>query len=153
MARDTPSKSARATVPEIIDLKHGTNRDSNRVTQSILDTDHVVPPRHFSETPTWKKLRQRTPAPIARWARKAVEWVKGPTPATRYSITPLCERWQTSHIRLLARLPKWLRICSYAVVCILWIVIFAVVISDRSLPSDIGGYGAPVRLSCVSNLW
>jgi hypothetical protein len=156
-ARETP-KSARATstVPEIIDLEHGTNRDSNhdQGTQSTLNVGHAVPPRHSADAPSWKQqLRRRTPAPLARWSRKAVAWVKGPEPAKKYSITPLFERWQTLPIRLVARLPKWLRICSYGILCILWIVIFAVVISDRSLPSDIGGFGAPVRLSCVNNLW
>jgi hypothetical protein len=157
-ARDTASKSARArsTVPEVIDLEHGTNRDSNhnRETQSDLGIDHVVPPRHSANTPPWKRqLRQRTPAPLARWSRKAVGWVKGPEPAKRYSVTPFFERWQTLPIRLVTRFPKWLCICSYGILCILWIVIFAVVISNRSLPSDIGGFGAPVRLSCVNNLW
>jgi hypothetical protein len=146
-ARDTPSKTARAmssstsTVLETIDLEDGTNRGGNHC-------------RNTQSSPKWKEqLRRRTLGLLARWSRKAVAWAQGPRPAKEYSITPFFERWQTLPTRLLARLPKWLRICSYGLLCILWTVIFAVVISDRSLPSDIGGFGAPVRLSCVNNLW
>lgn len=142
-ARDTPERA----VPETIDLEHGTKRDPSR--------DRVAPNgQNLEVTPQWRKrLSARTPAPVARWNRKVVDWIKGPKPLSRYTITPFLERWQTLPVRLLARLPEWLRICVYAAACIVWIVVFAVVISDGGLPSDIGGLGAPVKLSCINNLW
>jgi hypothetical protein len=151
-ARDTSD----GVVPETIDLEHGTKRDHSRdrVTPSGQDIGQVAPHRQFGQIPPWtRKLRDRTPAPVARWSRKVVEWGKGPKPPSRYTITPFLERWQTLPVRLLARLPEWMRICIYAAACVIWIVIFAVVISDGGLPSDIGGFGAPVKLSCVNNLW
>ena len=151
-ARDTPDR----VVPETIDLEHGTKRDDNRdrVTPSGQSTELVAPHRQSRRAPPWtSKLGECTPAPVARWGRKVVEWVKGPKPPSRYTITPFLERWQTLPVGLLARLPEWARICIYAIACVVWIVTFAVVVSDGGLPSDIGGFGAPVKLSCVNNLW
>ncbi|CAN9406908.1 unnamed protein product [Alternaria alternata] len=104
-ARDTPDR----VVPETIDLEHGTKRDDNRdrVTPSGQSTELVAPHRQSRRTPPWtRKLGECTPAPVARWGRKAVEWVKGPKPPSRYTITPFLERWQTLPVRLLARLPE-----------------------------------------------
>jgi hypothetical protein len=151
-ARDTSDR----VVPEIIDLENGTKRDHNRdrVTPSDQSIEQVAPHRQSRHSPPWtRKLRERTPAPVARWSRKVVEWVKGPKPSSRHTITPLLERWQTLPVRVLAWLPEWARLCIYAAACVIWIVVFAVVISDGGLPSDIGGFGAPVKLSCVNNLW
>lgn len=151
-ACDTPERA----VPETIDLEHGTKRDPSRdrVAPNGQNLDAVAPHRQSSHTPQWRKrFSARTPAPVARWSRKVVDWVRGPKPPSRYTITPFLERWQTLPVRVLARLPEWLRICVYAAACIVWIVVFAVVISDGGLPSDIGGFGAPVKLSCVNNLW
>ncbi|KAL1793214.1 hypothetical protein ACET3X_008196 [Alternaria dauci] len=151
-ARDTPDRM----VPETIDLEHGTKRDHtrDRGTLSGQNIAHVAPHRQSRRTLPWtRKLGECTPAPVARWSRKAVEWVQGPKPPSRYTITPFLERWQTLPVRLLARWPEWVRTCIYAIACVVWIVIFAVVVSDGALPSDIGGFGAPVKLSCVNNLW
>lgn len=35
----------------------------------------------------------------------------------------------------------------------LWLVIFGVILSNDSLPRDIGGFGPPIRLSCTARLW
>jgi hypothetical protein len=151
-ARDTPDRA----VPETIELEHGTKRDDNhdRVAPRGQSIELIAPHRQSSHTSPWgKKMRARTPAPVARWSRKVVEWARGPKPSSKYTITPFLERWQTLPVRLLARLPAWMRICVYFAACLIWIVIFAVVLSDGGLPSDIGGFGAPVKLSCVNNLW
>ncbi|KAG9196499.1 hypothetical protein G6011_01620 [Alternaria panax] len=151
-ARDTCD----GVVPEAIDLEHGTKRDHNRdrVTPSGQNTENAAPHHQLGRTPPWtRKLRDCTPAPVVRWSRKVGAWAKGPKPPSRLTITPVLERWQTLPVRLLARLPGWMRICIYAVTCALWIIVFAVVLSNGRLPSDIGGLGAPVKLSCVNNLW
>ncbi|CAN9392889.1 unnamed protein product [Alternaria alternata] len=136
-ARDTPDR----VVPETIDLEHGTKRDDNRdrVTPSGQSTELVAPHRQSRRTPPWtRKLGECTPAPVARWGRKVVEWVKGPKPPSRYTITPFLERWQTLPVRLLARLPEWERICIYAIACVVWIVTFAVVVSDGHPQKAVG---------------
>lgn len=174
---DIPPRSAATatTVPGALDLEHGrpdhdpdpiTSSGSSQSTPDGTPLKVVTPtrrrsleiedagPRHQSRfAPQWRKIEEKVPAPVTRWARKGVRWIKGPEPSRTYRITPVLERWQTLPVRLLARLPKWLRICIYGIACILWIVIFGVVISDYSLPTNIGGFGAPVRLSCVNNLW
>jgi hypothetical protein len=35
----------------------------------------------------------------------------------------------------------------------LWLVLFGVLLSKDSLPSNIGGFGTPIRLSCTARLW
>lgn len=155
-SRDIRPQSARAAsaIPEIIDLEHGTKRDhtDDRLTPNTpnLNLDHVEP---FGLSTWTRRLSERTPAPVARWSRKTAEWVQGPKPQKKYTITPFFERWQTLPVRLLARLPQWARICCYLVACIIWIVVFAVVISDAGDSSDVQGLGAPIKLSCVNNLW
>ncbi|KAF1945497.1 hypothetical protein EJ02DRAFT_509466 [Clathrospora elynae] len=163
------TKSARVTTTVPGDVEDGTNGGHNHdriVSRSStlsqegtrsktvtrrrsLDIEEVEP-RHRS----WhRRVAQCTPAPVARWSRKGVSWIRGPEPPSVHRITPFFERWQTLPVRLLARLPQWLRICIFGIACILWVVVFAVILSDYSLPSNIGGFGAPVKLSCVNNLW
>ena len=177
-ARDVPSKSARITttvpVDVDLDLEHG-NRGHERMTSSGSSSSTPIEqgskaatpnlrrsleiedggPRHRSTfAPQWRRrVQEKIPAPIVHYGNKVVSWVKGPAPPRIYRITPFFEHWQTFPVRFLARLPKWLRICIYAIVCILWIVLFGVILSDYSLPSNIGGFGAPVRLDCVDELW
>lgn len=56
-------------------------------------------------------------------------------------------------MHVLGRLPKLIAIGTYGVACLLWAVLFGVIVSEASLPGDIGGFGAPVKLSCVAQLW
>ncbi|OAL06908.1 hypothetical protein IQ06DRAFT_207883 [Phaeosphaeriaceae sp. SRC1lsM3a] len=93
------------------------------------------------------------PAPATRYGRKVVEWVKGPQPARPHAIKPVLERFQTFPVKLLGRLPPWARLVVYAVAFVLWAVLFAVILTNYSLPTNFAGFGAPVALSCVSNLW
>ena len=142
---------------ETIDLEPGTKRDhdQNLATPDCSRREPAALHQRSNCTPTWqRKMEQYTPAPVACWARKASEWAKGPKPQhKKYAIHAWGEHWQTLPARLLGQVPKWTRVCIYGIACITWIVIFALVISDGALPSDIGGFGAPVKLSCVNNLW
>lgn len=105
------------------------------------------------DSPHWKRIHDRIPSPITRQARKVVLWIKGPKPPKEYHINPFFERVQTFPIRLLARLPRAARILIFICSFTLWLVIFGVIISKFGLPQDIGGFGAPVRLACITRLW
>ena len=132
----TPSKAATATF------------------RRSLEIENVeAAPRQPSFATQWERIEKKVPRPFVRCGRKIVDWVQGPKPPRAYMIVPILERWQTLPARLLARFPKLLRICIFSIVCIVWIVLFAVIISKDDLPSNFGGLGAPVRLGCVANLW
>jgi hypothetical protein len=101
----------------------------------------------------WDRIRERIPAPVVHYTGKAVAWIKGPQPPKTYHINPLFENIQRLPIRILARLPKTGRIGILCLAFAIWIVVFGVIISDYSLPTDIARFGAPVRLACTSRLW
>lgn len=151
------SKAAHApTIP--IDVELGSR---NQITSSA---SYLTPDEQRSKTtsPTpqeirklriWTTLEERLPAPIARWSQTTVGWMSGPEPPRKYRITPLLERIQTLPVRLLGRLPQWVRPCIYGIAFVLWAIAFGVILTNFSLPSDLAGFGAPVRLTCVTNLW
>ena len=164
-----PSKGPRAATR---DVEHG-SRDA--ITPSASSSLTPEEPRSKAATPTprrslevedaapgnrslrarriWTRLETKLPAPVARWSRKAAGWLKGPEPPRIYRITPFLERIQTFPVRQLARLPQWVRACLYLVAFVLWAVLFAVILTNYSLPTNLAGFGAPVPLSCVTNLW
>ncbi|KAF3005718.1 hypothetical protein E8E13_006058 [Curvularia kusanoi] len=104
-------------------------------------------------TKQWRKVEEKLPAPVTRWSRKASAWIQGPEPPRSHRIQPLFEPIQTYLPRLIQRLPKTVRFCVFAAGFVLWLVLFGVIISDFSLPTDLAGYGAPVRLGCAAQLW
>lgn len=121
--------------------------------QHRLDIEDLVPRNQSFFTPGWKKIERKIPSPVLRWSRIAVAWVRGPEVPQRYRIIPLFEHVQTFPVHVLGRLPKLIAIGTYGVACLLWAVLFGVIVSEASLPGDIGGFGAPVKLSCVAQLW
>ena len=118
-----------------------------------LEFEDRQPARHSFVTKTWRKAENTLPAPVRRWSRKAIGWIKGPEPPVLHRINPLFEPLQTYPARLVARLPKPVRFGLFAVAFTLWIVLFGIIISDFSLPTNLAGYGAPVRLGCAAQLW
>lgn len=167
-----PSKSAANATTVPIDLEHG-DRDaitpsaSSSLTPNEARSKAAPPtqrrsleigqyaPRHYTfHTPRiWTRLEAKLPAPIVRSNRKVAAWIKGPVPPRPYHITPLFECIQTLPARLLARLPRWLRVCTYAIAFVLWAVLFGVILTNYSMPTNLAGFGAPVALSCVTELW
>jgi hypothetical protein len=169
-----PSKHAPhttcTTVP--MDVEHG---HGDHITPSTLSSRTPDEPRSKAATPTprrsleieetaprhptcraqqtWARLGAKLPAPIARCSRGVAKWIRGPEPPRVYRIAPLLERIQTLPVRRLARLPPWALVCMYMTAFVTWAVLFAVILTNYSLPSNIGGFGAPVTLSCVTNLW
>lgn len=111
------------------------------------------PEKKWHESAAWKKVQDRIPAPIARHARRAVCWLKGGEAPKTNVIAPVLARIQTAHSWQFARLPQLARACLFICAFMLWLVVFGVVLSKNSLPGDIGGFGAPVRLSCTARLW
>jgi hypothetical protein len=101
----------------------------------------------------WKRLEATLPPAVVRWNSKAVNWIKGPSTPQKHTIKPIFESVQTFPVRLLARLPRWLRTAIYLAFFVLWAVLFAVILTNYSLPTNLAGYGKPVGLSCVTNLW
>ncbi|KAH8726269.1 hypothetical protein GQ44DRAFT_706037 [Phaeosphaeriaceae sp. PMI808] len=143
-------REAATTVP--VDVEQG----SGDQIPSIASSSTPAEQRSKTETYTPQiltTLKARLPASIARWNDKAVGWIKGPEPPKKYYIVPLLERVQTFPVRLLGRLPPWARVCIYSITFVLWAVLFGVILTNYSLPSNLAGFGAPVRLSCVTNLW
>ncbi|KAF2034629.1 hypothetical protein EK21DRAFT_56046 [Setomelanomma holmii] len=160
--------STATTVP--IDLEHG-NRDqitpsaSSSLTpdgprskaatpRRSLEIEEVVPRQRSLKTPRiCTRLEGKLPEPIVRCGRTVAKWLEGPKPPRQHRIKPLLEWVQTFPARLLGRLPAWARLLVYIVLFVIWAVAFGVILTNYSLPSNIGGFGAPVPLSCVTNLW
>lgn len=121
--------------------------------KSLEIEDTAQPQRTSPAWRTWSNFEARLPAPVARASRKTVGWLKGPEPPKTYQITPVLERFQTLPVRTLARLPRWARAGIFLAAFVLWAVLFAVILTNFSTPTNFAGYGAPVALSCVTSLW
>ena len=116
--------------------------------------DHAPPSkRKWHETPFWDRLKSSIPAPIAHRAARVGSWLNGDGQSKPNSIVPLFAPVQTFHVRKFAQLPKLARAGILICVFMLWLVVFGVLLSKDSLPSDIGGFGTPIRLSCTARLW
>ncbi|KAF2263629.1 hypothetical protein CC78DRAFT_568943 [Lojkania enalia] len=101
----------------------------------------------------WKKIQERIPEPVHHRLRAVGRWIKGPKPPQPYHIKPFFEPIQTFLVHLLSRLPKAARFAVLVSAFALWVAIFVVILSNSSLPKNIAGFGAPVRLSCIARLW
>lgn len=124
----------------------------------LATAEHEVDPassseKKWHESAAWKQVQDRIPAPITHHARRVVCWLKGGESPKTNVIAPVFARIQTAHTRHFARLPPLARACLFICAFMLWLVVFGVVLSKNSLPGDIGGFGAPVRLSCTARLW
>lgn len=165
------AKSTATATAAPVDLEAGASRDqiaasgssssftpdttpSKTVTpQTSLDFEDHQPRRRSFVTKSWRAVERKLPAPVTRWSRKAIAWINGPEPPVLHRITPLLEPVQTYPARLIGRLSRPLRFCLFAAAFVLWVVLFGVIISDFSLPTNLAGYGAPVRLGCAAQLW
>src|SRR5690242_6303958 len=143
---DTAGSAASSATPNDTPSKPATPR------RSLDFVDRAPHPRSFAAR-ACSSAAGRLPAPLARWSRIAVSWIRGPDAPVSHRISPLFERVQTLPARLVARLPKAVRFCLFAAVFVLWVVVFGVLISDFSLPANVAGLGAPVKLGCTAQLW
>ncbi|KAH7069442.1 LCCL domain-containing protein [Paraphoma chrysanthemicola] len=101
----------------------------------------------------WSNFESGLPPRIRRYGRITTTWLAGPQPPRQHRIKPVFERVQTLPARLLGRLPGWARVLVYMSLFVVWGAVFGVVLEKGSLPANIGGWGAPVRVGCVANLW
>jgi hypothetical protein len=164
-----PESPRKSEDPTVIDLENGGDR--SRTTSSLEiqgagssqnDTPGLRGSLEYQENTGavpapwkrhWKTISSKIPQPIPRWSRKAVDWIKGPQPPQVLRVNPFFEKIQTFPIRIMSRMPKFARIAILFLTFVLWVVIFGVILSKFALPSNIGGFGTPVRLGCVSRLW
>ncbi|KAF1973955.1 hypothetical protein BU23DRAFT_463103 [Bimuria novae-zelandiae CBS 107.79] len=109
--------------------------------------------KKWRESPGWKGFKSKVPQPLARRAIRVWSWLKGDDSPQANRIIPFFENIQTFHTRQFARLPKLARACVFVCTFMLWLVIFGVILSKDSLPKNIAGFGAPVRLACAARLW
>jgi hypothetical protein len=170
--RDMSSKPAANATTAPVDLEHGCRDDITPSVSSSPTPDgsgskaatptprrslelQDVAPHHgeFHAPRMWTRLHAKLPAPLLRLNHQAGLWLKGPEPPKIQRITPLLERIQTLPVRLLARLPRWMRVCIYLTTLVVWAVLFGVIITNYSMPTNLAGFGAPVALSCVTSLW
>ncbi|KAF1920222.1 hypothetical protein BDU57DRAFT_561102 [Ampelomyces quisqualis] len=142
-------------MPHVPSLAPQCTRNFSSYHGSPLHHDTAVGPPHRSRASrTWHNVVATLPPPVVRWKKKVATWIKGPEPPQINHIVPLFERVQTLLVRMLGRmLPRWARVGVYACACVLWAVAFGVIISNYSLPANLGGFGAPVALSCTTSLW
>lgn len=167
------SPHPKSASPNVLDVENGDrieldSKGSSRGESSFINT--TIPPHASSmtnsegetarahqhpwyESARWKDVERKLPTPLTRCTRAVWNWLNGPQPSRRHRIKPFFEPVQTFHTRLLARLPRVFRICIFVAAFMLWIVVFGVVLKNHSLPSDIAGFGAPVKLSCTNKLW
>ncbi|EOD46866.1 LCCL domain-containing protein [Neofusicoccum parvum] len=95
------------------------------------------------------------PKSLQRVVNSVATWVKGPQPPRPYKITPFFPQIQEAPPRLLDKyLPKrkqkaWLLVAFYA----LWLLCFSLVLRKSAFSTEIGDYGSPVRLTCLSRFW
>jgi hypothetical protein len=166
MAANPPrSKRQEATVTDIENGGHSSQATSSLDTTGVtspepissntrLSFDYTVVAHNETHAPIWwQRLRDRIPAPVARPARKAWKWIEGPQPPKSYQIKPFLKPVQTFPTRILSKLPKHARFVLRFLAFFLWVALFGVILAKFSLPNDIAGFGAPVRLSCINRLW
>lgn len=168
MAPSCP-QSKREEATTVVDLESG-----NETTRTPSATSLAIEPENARTTPQqnslqyvdnspyqdtsrtrarWNKIEEKLPKPLVSWTRKTIAWIKGPQTPVPNRIRPRFENTQTFPTRMLSRLPKLIRIALFVCAFMLWLVIFGVLISKHGLQSDVGGFGAPVKLACTTKLW
>jgi len=111
----------------------------------------VQNPSPASRLPKWCKV----PLPVRRLSNTIWRFIQGPKPPQRQRIRTFFPSIQNAPAKYLHKLfPN--QIARYALGLVffaLWIMTFVLIISNVNLPSDLAGFGSPVRLSCTSSFW
>ncbi|KAF4544139.1 LCCL domain-containing protein [Lasiodiplodia theobromae] len=128
---------------------------------STVDSDATATNNHhysyddIDDLPAPPSPPEYVPKPVNRVVNSIATWIKGPQPPRPYKITPFFPAIQTAPPRLLDKyVPKrkhkgWLLVAFYA----LWLLCFSLVLRKSAFSSDIGDYGSPLRLTCLSRFW
>ena len=129
-------------------LENGNREDrrAERITP-VNPPDQPTPKRSF--------IPELLPQKVANVYGHFSDWIKGPKHPRPHLIRGFREDAQTAPLRLLDRVaPKFsTKICLLICYYILWLSIFIITLNGSALPKSVGTYGAPVWLTCTSQLW
>jgi hypothetical protein len=123
-------------------------------TSSIHSTTSNPTPRFLQDEGEWKRFKW-VPYPVRRFSKAAARWARGPPTPRPYKIEPFYPEIQRAPLRLLDRyVPRrrhrvWLTF-AYAAV---WIVTYALVMSQGQKASELPGYGIPGDIGCGNTYW
>lgn len=111
-------------------------------------------PRFLQDQGSFRYMRWM-PMPVRRVGRAAAKWAKGPSPPQVHAIQPLFPAIQEAPIRLLERWApkKKHKITLLISVYICWILMFAVVLHQSTIVTEIEGWGAPIEIGCGNTYW
>jgi hypothetical protein len=111
-------------------------------------------PRFLQDDGAWKRFRWM-PYPVRRFSKAAVRWAQGPSNPRPYRIEPFFPEIQTAPVRWLEEwVPNrrhriWLALGYFAV----WIVTYALVMSQGQKATEIEGWGVPGDIGCGNTYW
>lgn len=126
--------------------------------EATATNNNTLPPYDYDdidELPAPPDAPKYVPRPVQRVVNSIATWVKGPQPPRPYKITPFFPAIQAAPPTLLNQyLPKrkqkaWLLVAFYA----LWLLCFSLVLRKSAFSTEIGEYGSPTRLTCLSRFW
>lgn len=149
--RPTPSED----ITTVSSSTSSTQLDDVLEVASIHSESSTSPtPRFLQDEGAWKRFKW-VPYPLRRFSKAAVHWAQGPSSPRRYQIKPFFPEMQTAPVRLLEQwLPNrrhriWLALGYFAV----WIVTYALVMSQGQKATEIEGYGVPGNIGCGNTYW
>jgi hypothetical protein len=166
---DTGTQRTASSYP-MIDLENGAPRHSPSSDGSAAGTSELTSPAeptrrspvdNFEEhpflvhSPKQFSSFEHLPMPMGKVLRAFSTWLKGPQPPRPYHIEPFFGRVQTAPTKLFAvYIPKirhriWILMAFYTI----WLSVFIFILHKSTSTGEIGGYGSPVRLSCISRFW
>jgi hypothetical protein len=151
--QEVPRQGAAADVdaitPQADSAARANDRPKSRARIAVSHTPNVS-----VRSSTWIHIQRRLPKRVSNFIRKIEVWMWGPIPPRKYSISPFFEPVQTFPNRMFRKLPRSF-VPNLVLLCVfaLWVACFVTLLHKGSLPGDVGGFGAPVRLACISRLW
>jgi hypothetical protein len=129
-------------------------------------TTHLLPMDEISDDtspPTPRFLQDQgsyrympwVPMPVRRVAKAAAEWAKGPSPPQIHKIQPLFPHIRGAPIRLLETYApkKSQKITLLVGFYFCWIFLFAMVLHQGTVVTEIEGFGAPSEIGCGNTYW
>lgn len=111
-------------------------------------------PRFLQDEGSWKRWKWM-PYPVRRACKAFAKWARGPANPRHHKITPVFPNIQQAPLRLLDRyVPRrrhrlWLLFAYFT----LWIVSYALVMSQGLKVTEIAGWGEPAEIGCGNTYW
>jgi hypothetical protein len=134
--------------------------DESTQTTNLLPMDEISDdtspstPRFLQDQSSYRYMKW-IPVPIRRVSRAAAEWAKGPSTPQIHTIKPLFPSIQEAPIRLLEKYAPKRRhkILLLIVFYFCWILLFAMVLRQSTVVTEIEGWGAPAEIGCGNTYW